>query len=36
MKMEIDVKAGIDGTVGSINVNKGQNVEEGDGILLIS
>ena len=36
MKMEIDVKAGIDGTVDSINVNKGQNVEEGDGILLIS
>jgi len=35
MKMEIDVKAGCDGIVASIDVVKGQNVEEGDTIFII-
>ncbi len=35
MKMEINVKAGLDGTITSINVAMGQNVEEGDTIFII-
>ena len=35
MKMEIDVKAGVNGTVKSINVAKGENVEEGDTIFTV-
>ena len=36
MKMEIDVKAGVSGTLTSINVTKGQNVEEGNTIFVVS
>jgi len=36
MKMEIDVKAGVGGTLTSINVTKGQNVEEGNTIFVVS
>lgn len=36
MKMEIEVKAGLNGTVNSITVDQGQSVEEGDQILIIS
>ena len=35
MKMEIDVTAGVNGTVKSINVAKGENVEEGDTIFTV-
>ena len=36
MKMEIEVKAGVSGIINSITVDQGQNVEEGDIILVIS
>ena len=36
MKMEIEVKAGSDGTLASISVAKGQNVEEGQSIFAVS
>ena len=36
MKMEIDVKAGVGGTLASIEVAKGQNVEEGNTIFVIN
>ena len=36
MKMEIDVKAGVGGTLASIDVAKGQNVEEGNTIFVIN
>ena len=36
MKMEIEVKAGVSGTVNAVTVNQGQNVEEGETILLVS
>ena len=36
MKMEIEVKAGLDGTVNQIIVEQGQSVEEGDLILEVS
>ena len=36
MKMEIEVKAGSDGTLASISVAKGQNVEEGQSIFALS
>ena len=35
MKMEIEVKAGSDGLVASIDVTKGQNVEEGQAIFSL-
>ena len=35
MKMEIEVKAGSDGKVSSIDVAKGQNVEEGQGVFTL-
>ena len=35
MKMEIEVKAGNDGSVASIDVTKGQNVEEGQAIFTL-
>ena len=35
MKMEIEVKAGTDGSVASIDVTKGQNVEEGQAIFTL-
>ena len=34
--MEIEVKAGVSGTVNAVTVNQGQNVEEGETILLVS
>ncbi len=36
MKMEIEVKAGLNGTVNAIIVDQGQSVEEGDLILEVS
>ena len=36
MKMEIEVKAGVSGKVNAITVDQGQNVEEGETILLVS
>ena len=36
MKMEIDVKAGVGGTLASIDVAKGQNVEEGNTIFVVN
>ena len=36
MKMEIEVKAGVSGTVNAVTVNQGQNVEEGETILMVS
>ena len=36
MKMEIEVKAGVSGKVNAIKVDQGQNVEEGETILLVS
>jgi pyruvate carboxylase subunit B len=36
MKMEIEVKAGVSGKVNAITVEQGQNVEEGETILLVS
>ena len=36
MKMEIDVKAGVGGTLASIDVVKGQNVEEGNTIFVVN
>ena len=35
MKMEIEGKAGTDGSVASIDVTKGQNVEEGQAIFTL-
>ena len=35
MKMEIEVKAGNDGSIASIDVTKGQNVEEGQAIFTL-
>ncbi|GIR29073.1 hypothetical protein CM15mP43_06970 [bacterium] len=35
MKMEIEVKGGSDGLVASIDVTKGQNVEEGQAIFSL-
>lgn len=36
MKMEIEVKAGVSGSVIEIKVNQGENVEEGDVIINVS
>ena len=36
MKMEIEVKAGVSGKVNAITVDQGQNVEEGETLLLVS
>ena len=36
MKMEIEVKAGVSGSVLEIQVNQGENVEEGDVIINVS
>jgi pyruvate carboxylase subunit B len=36
MKMEIEVKAGVSGSVVEIQVNQGENVEEGDVIINVS
>ena len=36
MKMEIEVKAGVSGSVIEIQVNQGENVEEGDVIINVS
>jgi pyruvate carboxylase subunit B len=36
MKMEIEVKAGVSGKVNAVTVEQGQNVEEGETILLVS
>ena len=35
MKMEIEVKAGSDGKLSSVNITKGQNVEEGQPIFIL-